>query len=268
MLSCLYKGMTSEGSMKEPDWVVEWTLESGETEADSLRRLRVFWCSHQLMVFSRQRIVLLSQNTRPRDIPSIGDGNGLEPFGVGKDGDLFFCRRDGNATIYFLARQADRLLRLEPSVPMSHSYLTNLYETGNGYGWITSISTEMTHFENDRGCEELAYHFPLDSGRLSRLQSSRELKNAGRLIGREWIRPIKNEKEELLFVDAADGASRVCPSRGLSYLSRAEKPDRAFGTVVTTSGRVGYKFTSIHHGVYAEFFPSGTGIIRVWQWVP
>ena len=250
--------------MREPNWLINWTLGPGASKVPG-----VYWDGSRLILICSSQLVLFSQSSAERVIPLPGDGDQLRTFANGKDGDLFFCKPvGGSSSISFLPRSGTGLVRLEPTIPDSHVHSASFYETPDGYGWISQVSTEMSHFENDRGYDEVAYRFTPDSARLTLLANARDLKTAGRLLGGERIVALDGKYNPLLFENSPDQQTACCPGLGLSYRLSGERPVEAFGTTFSTSARVGYKFSSIERAVYTEVFPSGSCSIRLWQWTP
>lgn len=250
--------------LKEPNWQVTWNLETGAAKVPG-----VYWDGSRLILIGQSRLVLFSQNSAERVVPLPGEGDRFRAFANGKDGDLFFYESAGeSASIFYLPRTGTALVKLEPAIPGSHVYSASFYETPDGFGWTAQVSTEMSHFENDRGFREVGYQFSRDSAELTRLSDARDLQTSGRLLGGERIVALDGKTKPLHFESSPDRQTALCPSLGLSFRLSGERPVAAFGTTFSTSARVGYKFTSIERAVYTEIFPSGHCSLRLWQWVP
>lgn len=240
----------SPSGMREPDLVVEWTLEEGAENPfapsaelswqESLGLLEAFAAPEgPVHLITSSLLVTFGSEPTPtlRSLPFEAVGKGLSLLAVGHRGDLLFVARDGQARrLYLLRAGASEFQPIEPPLSRQESPEPGeLHSDGISYGWVKRDGVR----------------FYIEPTTLSLVTtswpSSMEPLEVGKITTRDVFLP------PLGFGFSSCGSYRVCESERLAIRTGLENPIHSQGR---SDGRL---------ALHLEVFPSRLHRIYLWR---
>lgn len=249
--------------MREPDRIIEWTLEDStanpflqnniEDWRDGLQHLNAF-CTQDgniHLITATVMVSIKSDSDVPRVLmlPDETAGSGMSLLAVGHQGDLLFAERGRNPVfLYLLKSGSETFQRLESSLPLSDLPVPGEVLTdGATYGWAKIVESEG-QTEGSLGLrKDISYLVDLKTGRVENAWT-------------EGMLPLENlclETKDsalpsLAFLFAACGGYRISESQPLAIPTGNETPIFSQGRV---DGRI---------ALHIEVFP--TRLCRIYFW--